>query len=443
MTPQDVTAPRRALPLLVPALLAAAVSLAFLALCYRAYHSAASADFMALWLAGQSLAEGRPDLIYPPDGAYFTMLPPPEWIDRLRAEGYGGDVFPYLYPPIWAWIAAKASIVMRYETLQSAAAIVNPMLIAGMVATAWRLAAPTMALWLYLALGLAMMSLSAIGVVAVLQNQPQILVAFLSVLAVERAEHGAPRLAGGLLAIAAAIKLYPALYAVLWLAAGQRRSAASFAIAGAGIALLSVALAGWPLHAAFLRNLHAISHTAMLTNLSYSVESLIAQLGFMDRAIYVTAPTLDTSHAIPGWKVLPMPGALWLAMMVAQIAALGWCAWRFRTARTTGERAALWPWAMAVLALLAPIGWCYYYLATAAFAPMIAARIGLAKGAAFLLVFILGTSPYVWTILAGLSPDLPTLGRLLQATGTLTMLLMAAMCLRVARIAPDDTLRAP
>ncbi|MFZ1663051.1 MAG: hypothetical protein WAT77_13945, partial [Paracoccaceae bacterium] len=88
----------------------------FVAISGLVFRESISADFHALWIAGQWLADGRPDLVYPTDPTFFTMLPPPEWIDRLEAEGFSGQVYPFIYPPIWAWLAAEATHVMRYET---------------------------------------------------------------------------------------------------------------------------------------------------------------------------------------------------------------------------------------------------------------------------------------------------------------------------------------
>lgn len=189
--------PRQAATLLLAA--------AFVVFSQSLFAAAPSADLRALWLAGQMLAEGRPDLVYPAETGVFTMRPPPEWLTWLEARGHSGEVFPYIYPPLWAWLAGVTGL--SFTAMNSAAQIINPALIVAMLLLARRLAAPAMHPAGCLALGLAILATSTIGSIALYQNQPQILVAFLTVLAVERAEHGAPRLAGAALALAAAIKL--------------------------------------------------------------------------------------------------------------------------------------------------------------------------------------------------------------------------------------------
>ena len=409
------------------------VALAFIVFAYVFFRARSSADFMALWLAGESLAAGAPDLIYPSDTSYFSMLPPAEWITRLQARNYDGEVFPFIYPPIWAWLAAKASGVMRYETLLAVATTLNPFLIVATVSLAWRIAAPAMSLTLYLAIALVFLPLTSIGAYALFQNQPQILVAFLTLLAIERAEHGRPNQAGAVLALAAAIKLYPALYAVLWLAAGQRRAASSFAMSGAVLGGLSVALVGWPLHAQFLQVIGTVADTALLTPLSVSWESLLAQLFHFDQMITVGAPVLDPAWQYGYWMVLPKPAGLSLVLRIAMLLALVTLGWLFHRAERRAARADLWPFAFTLLTLLGPIGWSYYYLAAAAFIPMLAVRLKMRRGLALITLLTLGLSPFVPTLLGAEIPMSAHLVRLVQAFGTMTMTAMAVIFFVIRR----------
>ena len=398
------------------------VSLAFILFSYCFYHARSSADFMALWLAGESLAKGAPNLIYRIDPAYFTMLPPAEWIERLHSRGYRGDVYPYIYPPLWAWLAAKATGVMHYETLRTVAGALNPVLMVATVALAWRVVAPAMSLALYLAIGSICTALSSVGVYALFQDQPQILVAFLTLVAIERAEHGKPYLAGIALALAAAIKLYPALYVILWLASGKRQAAYSFVVTGVVLGGLSVAATGWPLHAQFLHVLGTVADTAVITRLSYAWESLAAQTFYWNQTHLIESLPVDPAD--PGrvyWVVLAKPLALSMLFKGLLVAALAGLARLFHEARCRDERAALWPLAFALLPLLSPIGWCYYYLSAVAFVPILVSRLGVACGSALIVALILGTSPFLslqhTTSAAEAMHDI----RLGQGLGTLTI----------------------
>jgi len=315
--------PRQAATLLLAA--------AFVVFSQSLFAAAPSADLRALWLAGQMLAEGRPDLVYPAEIGVFTMRPPPEWLPWLAARGHSGEVFPYIYPPLWAWLAARSGL--PFEALESAARLINPALLVAMLLLARRLAAPAMHPAGYLAPGLAVFALTTVGSVALYQNQPQILVAFLTVLAVERAEHGAPRLAGAALALAAAIKLYPAFFALVFLILGWRRALGAFVITGGALAALSVAVAGWPLHGEFLSVLARISDTAMLTKLNYAFESALGFLFHAEAGQLIRAAKLGADAGGGGWQVLAKPAALAFGLRLAQVAGLIWMLWLFRRAR--------------------------------------------------------------------------------------------------------------
>jgi hypothetical protein len=352
-----------------------------------------SADFLALWLAGESLALGRPESVYPAVNGIFAMRPPAEWVERLAGRGYRGEVFPYLYPPIWAWLAEKLGRVTDYRTLVAAVTAVNPALMAATVALARRFAAPAMPLALYMPLALIALLLSVTGMLALHQNQPQILVALLIVLAIERSEHGSERAAGLALALATAIKLYPALFALLLLARGQKRAFLWFLGAGLLLAGLSVAAAGWPLHAEFLKVLAAVSRTATVTIWSNSLESFVAQLLLADQQQFIA----ETSLAAPrgeaaGWRVVAKPVALLWLQRGALIAALVGAAWALRIARSREERAALWPAAVIFLAVTGPLAWPYYYIPAVACVPLLVERMNPARGFALLAAFAAATS---------------------------------------------------
>ncbi len=177
----------------------------------------------------------------------------------LQEQGYDGSVFPFIYPPLWAHVFGWLTTVTTYSTLSNIARAINPLLMGGMVILAWRSVGSTMSVALYTFIGLAILVSTYVGFIPIYQNQPQILVSFLIVLAIERSRHNAPFAAGMAMALAASIKLYPALFALFWLANGNRKAFGSFIISGLVLAGTSVWLAGWPLHRIFLqRPLHNI-----------------------------------------------------------------------------------------------------------------------------------------------------------------------------------------
>jgi len=271
---------------------------------------------------------------------------------------------------------------------------------------------------IYVCTGLLMFSMTAMAIVAIEQNQPQIVVAFLTVLAVERSVNGAPRTAGFALALAASIKLYPVLFVLFWLIRGERRPVIAFTVAGLGLGFLSVAVAGWPLHVAFLEQMRIISGTALLTFFTYNIDAVVAKVFFRDAMTFVE--DLDLGSAT-GWTVLAKP-TLWKILdALALLAALGGLTVLARRTRDP----LFWPLAFTAIALVSPLTWGYHYLAALAFLPSLLDRIGIAAGILTALVILFPSSPIY------IVADLPTLKFTDWSTllGTLAMFGYAALLL--------------
>lgn len=349
--------------------------------------SSLGADLMALWLAGHFLAEGQAELVYPPDMGIFTMYAPNGWVTYLReSHGYRGEVYPFLYPPLWAWLAAPISAVNNFANVAQAALAVNSALLMASIWLAIRIVRPGFSPLLYAVLAVALLMFTPIGVLALLQAQPQIFVSFLILLAIERSRAGALIVAGVALALAASIKLYPLVFVIFWLTGGQKRAVASFLVAGAGLAALSVAVAGWPLHQEFLHHVSQMSGTVFVTVISANLDAVIAQMFFFDQM--TMAPALNSSGAanLPtGWYIMHRP-ALWsLLGNLAVLMMLALLAWAFRRAGPGRAYGALWPLALIGSALLAPFTWIYYFIPAAVLAPSLIDRLGHLWGSLFLL----------------------------------------------------------
>jgi Glycosyltransferase family 87 len=357
------------------------------------YSGVPSPDLLATWMAGKYFAAGQFDQIYHASDGLFTMRPPPAWVPDLRAQGYEGAIFPFIYPPIWAWLAAQFEGVTSAQTFFSLASFINPLLLGATIWLAARMVADKLAPLVFVLTMIAIFATSLSALVALEQNQPQILVGFLMVLGVERTQARAPVLGGLAMAVAAALKLYPAIFALIWLAKGERRAAAAFALFGGAIGLASVALAGWPLHAAFLSEIGAISGTVLVTFLTFSLDPTIAQAFFADQFQSVASLRIPSpGEAASAWSVMAKPllwrlgdGALMLAVVVFLL----------RAARgPRGRDALFWPFAFTLLALVSPLSWGYHYLPALAFAPALTERFGLRPGTLALAAVFLPASTF-------------------------------------------------
>jgi len=221
---------------------------------------------------------------------------------------------------------------------------------------------------------------------------------------------------------------------LFWLASGRRQASVSFLAAGAFLALASVGLTGWPLHAQFLHMVRLISDTVLVTRQSFALETLVAQICCFDQLQLIDAPVTDPLEKIgQGWYVLIKSPAFSVTFKLAQLCAVGWLFVMFRRSRSTEERAALWPLAFALLSLLGPIAWSYHFLSSVAFCPMLLVRFRTTAGLAILAVFVLVMSSVANSFFA----DAIAKVYLVQVAGTVSAAGLA-LAFFMARRASED-----
>lgn len=323
-----------------------------------------AADLSALLIAGALWDSGQPELIYAAREAFFSGAPA-AW-DEIRA-GLGisgrGPSFPYVYPPLWAVLAAPLTQMLAPQAFLNAVMAVQVPMLAAAVVLAGRIARPpgmsrtVWALW-----GVAVLTLSMPGWLALMLGQPSITVAFLTLLSVERLKAGRPLTAGAVLALAAAIKLSPAILALIFVIDRAPRALAGFAGAGAALAGASVALAGWPLHADFLESLARVGDLWPMSALNLSLGPALLALGGW--AGFWPLPAPPGAATPPDLLALAVKIALPVAAAVLVLRARRWP----RDAALAGGAlglAILGPW-------LGPLGWQHYYIPTLLLIPGLA-----------------------------------------------------------------------
>lgn len=393
-----------------------------------------SADLRALWLAGTFFDKADTGLVYRLSSSGFTMEPPDAWVARIVADGTITPVYPFIYPPIWAWVMSFVTDVILFEQFAIFAALANVALITGCFVLAWRISDKSVSKSAFVGIGLSFACLHYAFLLPLQEGQPQILVAFLTLLGIERARAGAPILGGAALAIAASIKVYPLVFALIWWAAGERRPVYSFACFGGALAALSVTVAGWPMHAAFLNELSSISQTVLLSLGNLSLDSLIAAL---------TLPTSDmmriSTEATGGasfWFVADKAG-LWQG--ISALVQIGTLILALVLARRTSLREPLmWPVLMIATAWVSPLTWIYHYMAALAFLPALVGRLPVGVAATFLILIAL---PASYPLAAsGLTQEIPPWAMVLASNAAM---LFAVIAFSIAMVRGQDRLHPP
>lgn len=348
-----------------------------------------SSDLRALWLAGVFFPSGDPSLVYAVSDGVFSMEPPDIWIETVRAEGIDAPVYPFIYPPLWAWVMSWVVPLTTMQGFAHAFAILNPCLIILSALLAMRIALPSFPRPVFFAVSLGIALTGIVFLLALAENQPQILVTFLILLGIERVRFGSP-VAGGLaMALAASIKLYPVIFALIWLASGEKRATAVFAIFGGALGVCSLALAGWPLHAVFLSELSAISNTIFMSRANFSLDPLLGTVLLAQSEITMVDTALSGGDT--NWLYASKSAVWQMASTVVQLATLALLL--FMARRTKMADPLLWPFVFIAVAWVSPLSWLYHYMAMFLFLPALFDRLGR-NAALILLVLILAPTNY-------------------------------------------------
>lgn len=344
-------------------------------------------DVSALYIAGWLWQNGEPELIYaaPPGffGGYADIWQPA--MDRI---GIGDRMtFPYVYPPLWAALIAPLTTILGPQGFANAAAMIQFPLLAGSVYLAGRLVKP--AAWsqtIWTIFGLAILTLSMPSYLAIWHNQPSIMVTFLILFAVHAA--GTARLvtAGAMLALAAAIKLTPAVFVVLFLVERQWRALGALIATGLTIGLISLLLAGPQAHVDFLNALDHVKGSVLLNAVN---TSLLAALLALASVLGLTDPLpLDMSVVV----IRDAPGLL---AQIISVTALALIALFLSVLRPWPLRIRLGIGLLAlgiILPLFGPLGWLHYFLLPLLLLPGLAGLVPTRSAVTVLTIVVVLTS---------------------------------------------------
>ena len=236
-------------------------------------------DASALYFGAYFYDLGQFGLVYSPQPTFFWgENAPAQWVELAQSQGAVGDMSPYVYPPIWA--AVLAPFVAKVTALEffNLFRIVNTGAIVGSVYLAHGLIRPQrVAFSIWALVSIAVFQVTTIGQLSVELNQPQILVTFLMIAAFFNLSRDRDALSGSILALAAAIKIAPAMLAVIFIM--ERRWKALAVFTGVGLALLaaSYALAGADLHQALLVRLRNLGDQVMVSPIVVGLEPVLLQ----------------------------------------------------------------------------------------------------------------------------------------------------------------------
>ncbi|MEM9436075.1 MAG: glycosyltransferase family 87 protein [Pseudomonadota bacterium] len=376
--------------------LAAALAVGFVALLAAQGWGSVGTDIAPLYLAGYLTAQGQAELIYAAIPSFVGEPVARGWVEASAAAGLE-NVVAYVYPPLWAALAALLTS-MSAPAFSNAAMVATLSAYALTILAAWRLARPALSLPLFTAaaLGLSLASLPFLFAWSLVQ--PQLIVIALTIWSVERLSAGKPTAAGILLGLAAAIKVFPILFALLFVAERQGKAAATALATAAALAALSVLLMGWPAHAAFLAAGSELAQNTLLYGGNLTFSSLAHALIFASDI--QSFPPDNTFVPARPWISLTSYAALLLGALAT-----------IRATKHLGDirLSARLTLLTMCFTFFAPLAWAHYYAPLLVLMLAFYGRLPRAPwGIAFFATFAMGISPLGrWFIsLPGTTPHL-------------------------------------
>ncbi len=318
-------------------------------------------DFSALYMAGYFYAAGDLSQIYAAPPEVISTVMPEVWQALLAEIGHADkQTYAFIYPP---WVAALTAPLSAVDpqSAMNGLAFLNAALLLGSAALAWRIMGRPLPLWLWMAVSSAMLVTGLPAQSAMTLGQAQILVTFLTLLSFERLTKGHEISAGAALALAAALKLTPAAFVLVFIAGRNRTAFKSFCATGLALLALSLALFGWGPHATYLDRLATINDQLIIAFFAFSVENFLYESWAALTGIAPLHTEIEYHFAKPAWVSLTAKAGFLAALITL---------W-FQTAWLAPDRRRITLILSLALAvpLFGPLGWAHYYLVALALVP--------------------------------------------------------------------------
>lgn len=410
--------------------LSAIIAVAIVAILFFIFRGHWAVDLSATYFAARSFGLGLNDLIYLSSPEFFGETASPEWNDMVAELGFAGNAaLPYVYPPLWAALlsgyATSVGPIAFYDTFL----LLHAVALAASIGLAYRIVIPaniSLSVWFAISCGLVVATTPF--ATALWLNQPQILVTFLILLGFERYRRGHWVFAGIVLGVAAAIKLTPLIFGLIFLWDRNWKAALAMALTGVLILGVSLAVAGADLHFRFLEQLGRVAENDVVTPLNFSLEGVIyriqGMLGGLDldmsehRAYYVV-------------KANSVVGGLCSIFMLAGVFFI----WLMRRGLTIPQ--AVFPcllgvWSLSIL--FGHVAWSHYMLGPLLLLPGILAVESLILAVPILIGIAAMVSHPVQQILIANKTD----PLWIMCLGALSLLAMFAMALRCTWLVGGD-----
>lgn len=352
-------------------------------------------DMAAIYYAASFAAEARPDQIYWDN----QSIRPLAWLEAVKTDGYPETFYPYVYPPIWAYILAPLANWLEPRAFFNLFTILHAVLFCTTTRMAYHMIAAHTWLSVWAVPVLIIMITTIFGASLIAQCQPSAIMFFLIVWGLKSLVDGRLKRAGILLAIASTIKIFPVLLGVVFLTKRFRQGLRPFIFTGLALVIMSFAFLPFDLHKEFVAIGTEVSSITNLSYLNMNLESFVSRVtlilsGVDQKGLYV----MQDNRWITGINVL---------------ATFLFAFWLYKAAQYESMfclRRRIVPLALIGLIFVSPIAWAHYFAVILCFLPALFFLIPGRAAILILVAFTIVNSPAVYQIVS--VPVFPMLGTL-------------------------------
>jgi hypothetical protein len=309
-------------------------------------------DLSSSYIAARLLAGHQPSRIYAHDPHRFHIVNDAAWAAEARRADFRGALHPYVQSPLWARLLAPVATRLSFPVFGRLFLVVELAAIGAVIVLAARLWNPSLLHPGRLAVLLIALSPSEPFRYAMVLLQTHSIVLALTLLAVFLAARNKPVVGGGILAIAAAMKLTPAIVAIYWLLTNRMRAAASFAATLGIAAVASVEINGMPLNREYWQTLQRVSQTGLVAFNNQSVPAWLL------RAQVPLGDVFD-------WRILSIPRWIQVTSSMGLCLTLAGITWLILRDRGQAHDDRLVVPVLLTATIFAPIAWTHYFITLA------------------------------------------------------------------------------
>ncbi len=356
-------------------------------------------DLSASYIGCRLLASGDANHLYAHDPVDFSAVGPDDaWQTTADETNFDSWLHPYVQTPLWAAALQPLCTRLAFPAFNDLFASLALLSFAAIVLLTARIWAPSLLHPLAIAITLVALWYTTAFQYAMALTQTHVLYLLLTLCAIALAERSRPFAAGTLLALAAAVKLTPAIVLLYWILTRRWRAAAGFVLVSLFLLLTARFTAGPAVFADYLATIHRLSHTLLLSQNNQSLAAVV--MGH-----FYPAAEVGRINILPLPKLLSITGILLTLLCTIAGALLD------RAHRDIQPPPAPLGAFITLIAatIFTPIAWTHYYIVLLPALMVLAnlilrsraqhPRQALAVGAAALLIFALNVPPLATDVL--------------------------------------------